>query len=217
MSSIDQRLVDTYGTPDLGNKDDPLDELIFIILSQMTTHQSFNRVYDRLKACCESWEDVLTMPLRRLKATIKDAGLSNQKAPRIKAILKRIKADFGRLTLQVLFNLENEDAERYLTGLPGVGIKTAKCVLMYSLSRDVLPVDTHVWRVARRLGLVSEEVPYSKVHPTLEAVVPPERRYSFHVNAVLLGQQVCTAVDPNCPECPLQRMCPANRDDYATR
>jgi endonuclease III len=196
-----------YGSPRHGNKDDPLDELVFILLSQMTTQPSFNRVFDRLKTACPRWETLLGIPLARLKAIIKDAGLSGQKAPRLKVIFRKLKKDFGSVTLQPLAAMTDQGAEDYLTSLPGVGIKTAKCILMYSLGRQVLPVDTHVWRVTRRLGLVSTSVPYAGVHKSLEAIVPPESRYSFHVNSIAHGRSLCLALRPKCSACPLRRIC----------
>jgi endonuclease III len=197
-----------YSSPRHGNKDDPLDELVFIVLSQMTTGPSFNRVYDRLKASYPSWEPLLTMPVRSFKRLIKDAGLSGQKAPRLQTIFRRLKDDFGAVTLDPLSGMTDTEAESYLTALPGIGTKTAKCILMYSLSRQVLPVDTHVWRVSRRLGLVSDTVPYPRVHKVLEAVVAPADRYSLHVNCVAHGRELCLALRPRCTACPLLSMCP---------
>lgn len=202
-------LHEAYGSPRHDNKDDPLDELIFIILSQMTTRQSYGRVYDRLKNTYASWEAILGLPLDELKEAIKDAGLINQKAPRMKAILAEIKEDFGGVTLDPLREMTDEEAERYLTSLPGVGLKTAKCVLaLSSLQRQVLPVDTHVWRVARRLELVGEDVPYTRVHGALEDVVPPEDRYAFHVNNLTHGKLTCIALRPRCHRCVLNEFCP---------
>jgi endonuclease III len=201
-------LAGTYGSPRHGNKIDPLDELVFIVLSQMTTAPSFGRVYDRLRSATGGWTRVRQMPLRRLKSLIKDAGLSHQKAPRIKAILRKLEGDFGRPSLGPLRRMDDAAAERYLTELPGVGVKTAKCVMMYSLGRKVLPVDTHVWRVARRLGLVGDSVPYTRVHGEMEAVVSPRDRYIFHVNALSHGRAVCTALRPKCQVCPLRMLCP---------
>lgn len=210
VGRIVEILHSVYGSPRHSNKADPLDELVFIILSQMTTHHSFNRVFDRLKQEAGSWERVLAMPLEGLIGVIKDAGLSNQKAPRIKAILARIEQDFGKVSLDALHGMSDADVAAYLTSLPGVGIKTAKCVMMYSLGRQVLPVDTHVWRVTRRLGLVDKSMPYAGVHEALESVVPPECRYAFHVNAVSHGRRLCIARKPRCSDCPLTSFC-----DYA--
>jgi endonuclease III len=196
-----------YRSPTHQNKADPLDELIFIILSQMTTYRSFERVFDRLKLAAPNWEDVRTMPVNRLKRIIKDAGLSNQKAPRIKAILKKIHKDFGTLTLEPLRHMSTFRSEAYLKALPGVQAKTAKCVLMYSLHRKVLPVDTHVLRVARRIGLTNQKLISEKAHHQLELAVAPVDRYRFHVNAIAFGREVCLAKNPRCPTCPIRRMC----------
>jgi endonuclease III len=199
-----------HGSPRHDNKDDPLDELVFIILSQMTTRWSFGRVFDRLKQTFGSWDDALASDPSDFESLIRDAGLSNQKAPRILGVLQRLRADFGRVTLEPLHTFPDAEAERYLRSLPGVGIKTAKCVLMYSLGRRVLPVDTHVWRIGKRLGLVGERMPYSRVHQALEAAVAPEDRYTFHVNAVAHGRAACKAIRPLCGSCPLMTLC-----DYA--
>lgn len=201
-----------HGSPHHDNKLDPLDELVFIVLSQMTTHWSFGRVYDRLRGGIRSWEVLLQLPLRRVKNLIKGAGLSHQKAPRILSIFRRLQADFGTLTLEPLRDLSDAKAERYLTSLPGIGRKSAKCVLMYSFGRRVLPVDTHVWRVARRLGLVDPKTPYTMVHAALEAAVAPQDRYSFHVNSISHGRALCLPKSPRCSECFLRSMCSYYRE-----
>jgi endonuclease III len=207
-TKVAARLAATFGSPNHDNKPDPLDELVFIMLSQMTTHHSFRRVYERLKQKLTAWEQLLELPLDEIKALIADAGLSNQKAPRLKAILQKVKDDFGSLDLSALASMSNAHVECYLTSLPGVGIKTAKCVMLYSLDRQVLPVDTHVQRVAHRLGLLSQGVSPTKVHAALEEVVPPASRYSFHVNAIALGRAVCVSLRPHCTYCPIQDLCP---------
>jgi len=182
---------------------------VFIILSQMTTHQSFNRVFDRLKRAYPSWEAVLAYPRERLQKLIADAGLSAHKAPRIYAILERIRADFRKVSLAPLHSFSDLEAERYLCSLPGVGEKTAKCVLMFSLGRAVLPVDTHVWRLGRRLGLIDSTVSLARAHQLLERVVPVADRYTLHVNALDHGRQVCRALRPRCPVCVLRSRCPS--------
>lgn len=199
-----------YGSPDHKNKAEPLDELVFIVLSQMTTHHSFERVYDRLKAAVANWGAISTLRLSQLKRLIKDAGLSGQKAPRLKRIIRRLVTDFGEATLSPLRDMSDDDAQAYLTSLPGVGIKTAKCVLMYALGRRVLPVDTHVWRVGTRLGLVDSALTYAAAQQELERAVPPTDRYSFHVNAILLGREHCTALRRRCELCPVRPHCPSS-------
>jgi DNA (cytosine-5)-methyltransferase 1 len=199
-----------YGSPDHNNKLDPLDELVFIVLSQMTTHHSFERVYDRIKSALPDWGALAGMRMSQLKRLIKDAGLSGQKAPRLKQIMRRLVIDFGEATLTPLYEMSDDDAQAYLTSLPGVGVKTAKCVLMYALGRHVLPVDTHVWRVGKRLGLVDSALTYGAVQQELERAVPPTDRYSFHVNAILLGRDHCTALRRRCEPCPVRRYCPSS-------
>ncbi len=213
-SRITKVLHKHYGSPRHNNKDDPLDELIFIMLSLMTTSQSCNRVFDKLKRSFSNWDELLQGSLSDLIRIIRRAGLSRQKAPRIRAILSKLKHDFGSATLEPLRSMGSNDVEGYLTSLPGVGTKTAKCVMMYSLGRKVLPVDTHVWRVARRVGLVKEAVRYERVHEELERVVQPKDRHSFHVNAVAHGRSLCTAARPRCGECPILELCEYGKSGY---
>ncbi len=200
-----------YGSPRLNNKDDPLDELVFIILSQMTTGPSYERVFERLKAGVDGWDSLDLVPITQIQSLIADAGLANQKAPRLAAIAARLRADFGKVSLGPLRAMADGVAEDYLTSLPGVGTKTAKCVLMYSLGRKVLPIDTHVERISRRLGLIGEAVSLASRHPVLEAVVAPEDRYDFHVNALAHGRAVCSALRPKCVRCVLNDICPSRQ------
>lgn len=204
-----------YASPRHGNKDDPVDELVYIILSQMTTHPSYDRVYQKLKDECPEWERALEMRASDFQTLIKEAGLSGQKAPRIRAILSTLQLDFGSISLDHLEALDDGAAEEYLVSLPGVGEKTAKCILMYSMGRSVLPVDTHVRRVARRLGLTDEVSP-TRVHSALADIVPPELRYSFHVNSVAHGRQTCLALHPRCDSCAVRRMCEERRNEGAS-
>ena len=196
-----------YGSPRLNNKDDPLDELLFILLSQMTTAPSYERVFNRLKAAFPSWDGLLAVSPKAVHKLIADAGLANQKAPRISELARRLQKDFGAVTLAPVCTWEDGKVEAYLTSLPGAGIKTAKCVMMYAMGRKVLPVDTHVARVLRRLGVLSEGVGGNGVHAAVEAVVPPDLRYDLHVNAVAHGRAVCKARNPKCPGCVVQKLC----------
>lgn len=166
-------------------------------------------MFERLKAETVVWDRLIGMRLAHLKRIIGDAGLSNQKAPRLKEIARRLRQEFGCVTLTPLTNMDDHDVEAFLTSLPGVGTKTAKCVMMYALGRKVLPVDTHVWRLSKRLGLIDCSVPYNRVHRELEAVVAPELRYDFHVNALSHGREVCRAVRPSCQVCILAELCPS--------
>src|SRR5262249_23768648 len=151
---------------------------------------------DRVKAAYPTWSELLELPLARFKRLIVDAGLSNQKAPRILAILNAITRDYGSPSLDSLHQLPDDEVERYLTSLPGVGVKTAKCVMMYSLGRAVLPVDPHVWRVATRLGLIPVGLSPATSHQALEANIAPRDRYSFHVNSISHGRGTCIPLRP---------------------
>jgi len=206
---VTKRLEAAYGSPRLGNKDQPLDELIFIVLSQMTTGPSYERVFERLKTQLPSWDELESFSVSRIATVIGDAGLVNQKAPRLLAIARRLKKDFGRVTLDDLHDMPDADCLAYLRSLPGVGIKTAKCVMMYSLGKSVLPVDTHTARLGLRLGLVDNALSRENLAAGLEESIAPGDRYAFHVNAVAHGRQVCRATHPRCGECPIRSMCPA--------
>lgn len=210
--NITEKLESIYKSPCHGNKSNPLDELIYIILSIQTTSPSYQRVYKKLKSHVGSWKNIQAIKLTTLKSIIKDAGLSNQKAPRIKQIINRLISDFGKPSLNDLKDFPDDEIEKYLMSLPGVGIKTAKCVMMYSFSREVLPVDTHIMRVSKRLGLVHQDTRYSKIHEQLENIVSPGNRYSFHVNVLAHGQTICSAKDPKCIECCIRRTCKYYRD-----
>lgn len=199
-----------YGSPLLNNKQDPLDELVFIILSQMTTSPSYQRVFERLKAALPDWGLLTEVSVSKLKSLISDAGLSNQRAGRLKLIAGRLAHDFGEVSLTKLDSEDDETVKQYLMSLPGVGVKTAKCVMMYTMGRQVLPVDTHNARVAVRLGLVSDGSVLA-IDRDLSTVVPPGLRFDFHVNAVAHGRATCRALRPRCEDCVLSSLCPVGR------
>ena len=203
-------LRERYRSPLLNNKEDPLDELIFIILSQMTTSRSYERVFERLKVAMPDWRILTDTSVSALASIIADAGLSGQRALRLTQIADRLVHDFGDVSLAELVNYNDETVQQYLTSLPGVGIKTAKCVMMYSLGRQVLPVDTHTARVAVRLGLAPPG-DAAAVDRNLSIVVPPALCFDFHVNAVAHGRAVCRAVSPRCGDCVLSSLCPMGR------
>ena len=155
--NVSKKLISLYGSPRLNNKEDPIDELYFILLSQMTTGPSYERVFAQLRESVDSWDDLVEMSLPQLAEIVSEAGLVNQKAPRIIQIAQKLKSDFGKVTLDPLEIKSNQAVESYLKTLPGVGTKTAKCIMMYSMGRSVLPIDTHVARLSRRLGLLDPQ------------------------------------------------------------
>jgi endonuclease III len=196
--------------PPLGNRTDALDELIFIILTTMTQFGPME-VFDRLKLRFPSWDQLLKRGAEaNLREVIAVCGLVNQKAPQIVAIARKLDEDFGCVTLDPLREMSDDDAEAYLLSLPRVGKKVARCVMMYSLGRDVLPVDAHVLRVSQRVGLLPERISWARAHDAIHEEVPPELRYDLHVGLVVHGREVCTYRNPKCGECVLKAegLCP---------
>lgn len=176
----------------------------------MTTSPSYQRVFERLKAALPDWGLLTEVSVSKLKSLISDAGLSNQRAGRLKLIAGRLAHDFGEVSLTKLDSEDDETVKQYLMSLPGVGVKTAKCVMMYTMGRQVLPVDTHNARVAVRLGLVSDGSVLA-IDRDLATVVPPSLRFDFHVNAVAHGRATCRALRPRCEDCVLSSLCPVGR------
>ena len=200
---------EAYGQPRHFNPEDPLDDLIFLVLSRMTQELKYVRTYARLRRSLSTWNEVRDAPPDELEALIHEAGLAPTKAAQILAILAEIESREGRLSLHRLRSMTDGEVERYLTSLPGVARKTALCVMLYTLGRDVLPVDTHVWRVAQRLGLAPAGEWSGGRGRTLEATVPRELRGSLHVTMLAHGRQVCRARAPSCETCMLADLCPA--------
>ena len=201
-------LLDEYhGEKQWSNGRPILDELIYTILSQNTSAANSDRAYESLVNRFETWQAVAGSPVEDIASAIKSGGLANIKAPRIKNILLQIgERQHGDTNLDWLAELTDKEAVDYLLGFEGVGRKTAACVLMFSLGRPALPVDTHVHRVAMRLGLI-EKVSADAAHDLLAQLVPAERVYSFHINMVAHGRQICHARGPKCSQCVLDRIC----------
>jgi len=203
-----RRLRDALGPLDPPRRLDPLEELILTVLSQNTSDVNRDRAYDGMRQRFGTWEALAEAGERQLAAAIRVGGLSNIKAPRILAILRAIRDREGRLDLGWMRRAHTERIRTYLTSLPGVGPKTAACVLAFSLGRPALPVDTHVFRVARRLGFFGEGVDAARAHQAMEEAVPPAMRVRMHVGLIRLGRQICRPGRPLCEICPLQDLCP---------
>jgi endonuclease-3 len=178
------------------------------VLSQSTSDANSERAYASLRARFPSWESLASAHPSDVAEAIRSGGLANVKAPRILDILAEIRSREGRLDLGWMHRAADEDVRSYLTSLPGVGPKTAAVVLAFSLARPVLPVDTHVHRVAGRLGLLPPGTSAAAAHGVLEAAVPPELRIELHVGLITLGRRVCKAGRPRCEACPLADLCP---------
>ncbi|CAA9557981.1 MAG: Endonuclease III [uncultured Thermomicrobiales bacterium] len=188
---------------------DPLDELVATVLSQHTSDTNTARAFASLKAAFPDYEAVRAAPTAAVAAAIRTGGLAQVKAPRIQRILDAIAAEHGALSLALLRGMGLDAARAWLLGLPGVGPKTAACVLLFALGLPALPVDTHVHRVARRLGAIGPQVSAERAHAVLEADLGDDRDrvYAFHLNAIAHGRAVCTARRPSCDRCPLTGCC----------
>ena len=204
---VSARLSRQYGDPSHHNKSDPLDELIFIILSAKTTEALYVRTYDALKKAFDNWFQVLDTPRGAVAHIISFGGLSEKKEAQIRALLADVKRRTGTEDLNSLSEMSTGEAENFLTSLSGVGLKTARCVLMYSLHRDVFPVDTHVRRILSRLGIIRFERLSDGVQNSIEERIPSEIRYKLHVNLVAHGRAVCRARNPLCNSCVISDVC----------
>ena len=209
VRALNRRLERVYGTA-TKMRLDPLDELMLTILSQSTSDSNRDRAYESLRQRFDTWEAVRSAPRREIEAAIRPAGLWKQKARVLQETLDAIHEDRGELDLSYLESLSNQKVIEYLTSLRGVGVKTAACVLCFSMGRDYMPVDTHVLRVARRLGLIPARATADQAHAMLnrDASVPPELRFSFHIQLIRHGRAVCSANHPACGECVLDDLCP---------
>jgi len=202
-----------YRNPRHRNPKNPLDDLIYIILSNKTGQSRAVSVYTALKNKFESWDELCRRRNSVLERILRPAGLSRIKSAQIRSALKQIRSDFGSCSLRRLAKLTTHDAESYLTSLPGVSDKVAKCVLMYTCGAQVLPVDAHIHRIARRLGWTIRKRA-DQCHSELESLIPPQRRYSFHVNCVAHGRLICRPSNPNCKDCCISKYCDYNKHEF---
>jgi endonuclease-3 len=214
IPEIIARLDAAYGIPKWRPHHDPISELVLTILSQNTADSNSGRAFVRLLEAFPDWDTVANAPLPELIATIQPGGLAPTKAPRIQAALRDIKTKTGSYDLGFLADLPIEEARDWLRALHGVGPKTVACVLMFALGRPAMPVDTHVFRVAMRLGLIPERTANAamtpeKAHALLEAEVAPADMYAFHIGLIKHGRRTCAAQRPQCDACVLRDLCPS--------
>jgi endonuclease-3 len=185
-----------------------IDELVLTVLSQHTSDINRDRAFAGLKERFATWEEVHTAPVNELADAIRPGGIADVKAGRIKKILADIEAREGSLNLERLHDLTDEEVEEYLVELPGVGPKTAACVLVFSMGRAAFPIDTHVHRIAQRLGWIDPKMTAEAAHRTLAPAIPPQLRYDLHVAFIDHGRRVCKPRFPRCTECVLLDVCP---------
>lgn len=209
IARIYELLTQTYGVPEYKPDGDALGGLIATVLSQHTSDINSARAYTQLVRTFPTWEAVRDAPMEAVADAIRTGGLAQIKAERIQAILRDLteRLNGARLTLEVLDTLPLDEAESYLRSLPGVGPKTSACVLLFSVGQPAFPVDTHVWRVIKRLGLIGPKVSADAAHDSMMRLVPPEWRYTMHMDLIQHGRQKCHAQRPECSRCPLRSEC----------
>ena len=208
IARILDRLRDRHGPPRRHRALAPLDELVLTILSQNTSDVNCERAYAAMRRRFPTWAEVRDADPAALEAVLRPGGLAAQKAPRIQAVLRELSAGGGPPALEWAAALPPGEAMARLERLPGVGPKTASCVLLFSLGVPVMPVDTHVHRVAGRLGLIPAGMAAGPAHAHLTALVPDARLLEAHLLLIAHGRATCRALRPRCGECVLLDLCP---------
>jgi endonuclease III len=216
---VRDRLREVYGIPLMRPHGDPIAELILTVLSQSTNDRNRDVAYLRLRERLPTWSRVRDAPLAEVEEAIRPGGISKVKSARIQAILRAISddrreaaCDPGELSLDWLPDVPIAQARDYLVSLPGVGRKTAACVLLFAYGLHDVPVDTHVSRVGMRLHLLRPGAPFEELHDQMLALTPPGQELELHVNLLRHGRRTCHARSPACDECALARMCPSRKD-----
>ena len=208
VEEVTRALVQHFGRSTLGNKRNPFNELLYIILSSRTPPEVYQETYRSLRREFKTANSIAEARPEYVAETIEQGGLHNKKARAITEIASELKETYGRVTLAPLKEMETEEAEKFLTSLPGVSTKTARCVLMYALDRPVFPVDVHCRRVAHRLGWTPSDIYLTKRQADeLQEGIPKPLRRDLHVGMVLLGRNYCLPKNPRCRECPLLKFC----------
>ena len=207
MNKILRILQRAYGAPPRRPRSNPIDEIVRTILSQNTSDSNSLKAFAELKKHFSSWSILLKVRTAKIASVIRHAGLANIKAKRIKEVLAEIKEREGRLSLECLAAMDAEGALRYLKSIKGVGPKTAACVLLFSFGKPVMPVDTHIYRVTKRLGLIPRDLNIEAAHEFLTRMVPKDLIYDFHLGIIEHGRKTCKAQNPKCGVCLLYGLC----------
>jgi endonuclease-3 len=206
---VHQLLIENYGSREV-KKRDPLDGMILIMLSQATNDINCDRAFTNLKQTFPTWENAMNAPVEKIADAIRVGGLANQKAARIKKLLEEIYEEQGDLDLSWMFDADAQTCREYMEKFHGVGPKTIACVLVFFLDKPAFPVDTHVFRVTKRLGWIREKASPDEAHRVLEKLIPDECKLDLHVNLISHGRAICRANGnggPQCGACFLRPMC----------
>lgn len=207
INTINKLLVKHFGIPPRNKKlPNPVDLLIATILSQNTNDKNSYKAFKNLKEKYKKWEDVAKLNREVIEKLIKVAGLGKQKSTSIKNLLSRLLKSNGKISLNHIKKLDDEEILDELTSYNGIGIKTASCALLFSFDRNICPVDTHVHRTLNRLSLVKTTSP-EKTFYKINSNLPENTAHQFHTNLIRLGREICKAQKPNCSICPIKKKC----------
>ncbi len=207
LAVIAKRLNDYFGEPVRTQTENALDSLIETILSQNTNDKNRDLAFRRLKQAFPEWKTVETAPTEAIEEAIRPAGLAPQKAPRIKQVLEWLRETHGSLNLDFICEWPEEKAIETLSKLKGVGVKTSSVVLLFACQKDVFPVDTHIHRITKRVGLIPAKTSAANAHRLLGQWVPKGEAFSLHINLLKLGRTICKARRPKCEMCPIRDVC----------
>ena len=207
-AEVHKRLARRFGTPRWAGPEDPLESMIWTILSQNTNDLNSERAYNNLRKSFPNWEMLLEVPAARIARAIRVGGLANQKSKHIRNFLKWVKRTYGRLNLNAMCRMTPEEAVETFTRHKGIGLKTVYVTLLFACGKDVFPVDTHIYRIVRRLGLVPEKASRDKVTELMQPLVPRGKCLPLHINLIRFGRSICKSQRPLCRDCPLVDLCP---------
>ncbi|MBU2446298.1 MAG: endonuclease III [Bacteroidetes bacterium] len=199
-------MAEHFGKPKRKLDSKPLDILIATILSQNTNDRNSHKAYLSLRSKYPNWSDMEKATVNQIAKTIRSAGLSQQKAKTIKQLLLTLKTKKPKFSLDYLYEFSNEQIISELTSISGIGVKTASCVLLFGMQRNVCPVDTHVFRTLNRIGVVNKRTA-EKTFYALNEILPKLIAHQFHTNLIMLGRTICKPQKPICTECPLLDLC----------
>ena len=209
MRKVSDALLDVYGPIDWITRRKAIDELVYTILSQHTSDVNSERAFENLMHTFGDFDSVADADEQEIEAAIRRGGLSKSKAPRIKRVLNEIRTEVGSFDLSFLSEMPMRDAKEWLTKFNGIGPKTAAIILCFSFKMPAMPVDTHIFRVSKRLGLIGKKITAEKAHDLLERVVPPAEVFQFHMFLIRHGRDTCKARKPSCDVCVLSKICPS--------
>jgi|TARA_B100000686_G_scaffold50291_1_gene54001 endonuclease-3 len=209
MRQISDGLLDVYGPIEWITRRKAIDELVYTILSQHTSDVNSERAFANLMSEFGDFDSVADADEKEIEITIRSGGLSKSKAPRIKKVLNEIRAEVGSFDLSFLSEMPMQNAKEWLMKFNGIGPKTAAIILCFSFQMPAMPVDTHIFRVSKRLGLIGKKITAEKAHDLLERVVPSAEVFQFHMFLIRHGRDTCKARRPSCDVCVLSHICPS--------